>query len=127
MFGVLSRNKYDHIIPGISDLKRRAEHKEAYTRAFNTVVTRCFGWGLPCTTMVPFSDCINHHNVDSSYDMIHARWKPLSIKERLERFPDDKICNWRYGSDPKDDPGVFEDPKEAAGGQSQQPGQAVDG
>jgi len=40
------------------------------------VVTRCFGWGLPKTTLVPFADCINHHNVDSSYELIHRNWDP---------------------------------------------------
>ena len=50
------------------------------------MVTRCFGWGLPCTMMIPFADCINHHNVDSSYELIHSDWPPLSLKEREARF-----------------------------------------
>ena len=40
------------------------------------MVTRCFGWGLPCTTMVPFADFINHHNVDSSYELISKCYNP---------------------------------------------------
>lgn len=47
-----------------------------FTRAFVSVVTRCFGWGLPCTTMVPFADFINHHNVDSSYELISRNFSP---------------------------------------------------
>jgi hypothetical protein len=35
-------------------------------------VTRCFGWGLPKTSIIPFADCINHHNVDSTYELIHV-------------------------------------------------------
>ena len=57
--------------------------KEDYIWAFCSVVTRCFGWGLPCTTMAPFSDTINHHNVDSSYDVIKAEWRPVSFIERM--------------------------------------------
>ena len=39
-----------------------------------------------CLDVIPFVDCINHHNVDSSYEMIKADWKPLSLNERLMRF-----------------------------------------
>lgn len=53
-----------------------------FTRAFVSVVTRCFGWGLPCTTMVPFADFINHHNVDSSYELISRNFCPKSIDKK---------------------------------------------
>lgn len=36
--------------------------------------------------MIPFADCINHHNVDSSYELIHSDWPPLSLKEREAKF-----------------------------------------
>jgi hypothetical protein len=45
--------------------------KELFLKCFISVVTRCFGWGLPKTSLIPFADCINHHNVDSTYDFIH--------------------------------------------------------
>ena len=32
------------------------------------------------------TDCINHHNVDSSYELIHSDWPPLILKEREARF-----------------------------------------
>ena len=38
--------------------------------------------------MAPFCDTINHHNVDSSYDVIKAEWRPLSFLERMQRYPD---------------------------------------
>ena len=85
---MLHRNKYDHIIPGISDYSKKDQFREDYIWAFAGVVTRCFGWGLPCTTMAPFCDTINHHNVDSSYDVIKAEWRPISFIERMQRFPD---------------------------------------
>ena len=88
VYWMLHRNNYDHIIPGISDYSKQAQFKEDYIWAFSNVVTRCFGWGLPCTTMAPFSDTINHHNVDSSYDVIKAEWRPISFIERMQRYPD---------------------------------------
>lgn len=45
--------------------------KAVFKKCFIAVVTRCFGWGLPKTSLIPFADCINHHNVDSTYDFIH--------------------------------------------------------
>ena len=83
---MLHRNKYDHIIPEISDYSKQAKHKEDYIWAFCCVVTRCFGWGLPTTTMAPFSDTINHHNVDSSYDVIKAEWRPLPLDRAVEKY-----------------------------------------
>ena len=53
------------------------------------MVTRCFGWGLPDTCMVPFADCINHANVDSSYELICTELHRLLIqceKDNLEKY-----------------------------------------
>jgi hypothetical protein len=44
--------------------------EKLFYKCFNTIVTRCFGWGLPKTSMIPLADCINHHNVDSTYEFI---------------------------------------------------------
>ena len=88
VYWMLHRNKYEHIVPGISDYSKKDEFRKDYIWAFCSVVTRCFGWGLPCTTMAPFSDTINHHNVDSSYDVIKAEWRPISFIERMQRYPD---------------------------------------
>lgn len=48
--------------------------KALFTKCFVSVVTRCFGWGLPKTMIIPFADSINHHNVDSTYEMIHVKY-----------------------------------------------------
>ena len=47
-----------------------------------------FGGTMPGTLMVPFADTINHHNVDSGYDIIKAEWKPMPLEENLRRYPD---------------------------------------
>eukprot|EP00347_Sterkiella_histriomuscorum_P010279 403376910 len=62
---------YDEYYPGISNLENKEMIRAFYDRAYQSVVTRCFGWGLPKTSMIPFADCINHHNVDSTYELIH--------------------------------------------------------
>ena len=78
--------KYENIIPGISDEANKSVLKEEYITAYLTCISRVFGWGLPCTTVIPFADCINHHNVDSSYEFIKAEWQPISIDKRHKRF-----------------------------------------
>ena len=30
--------------------------------ALSFVQSRAFGWGLPCTMLVPLADCLNHNN-----------------------------------------------------------------
>lgn len=52
------------------------------------MVTRCFGWGLPKTSMIPFADCINHHNVDSTYELIHREYHRVADdKDHPSRGP----------------------------------------
>ena len=73
IFDTFRNNKYDHVWPGVSDGDKKETRKKfeaLFYRCFNTIVTRCFGWGLPKTSLIPFADCINHHNVDSTYEFI---------------------------------------------------------
>jgi histone-lysine N-methyltransferase SETD3 len=65
---------YSKEFPGIDDPTQKERLKKVFIRAFVGVVTRCFGWGLPITSMIPFADCINHHNVDSTYELIHTQY-----------------------------------------------------
>ena len=88
VYGVLNANGCEHIIPGITDGSKKDQLYQDYIWAFCGVVTRCFGWGLPCTMMAPFADTINHHNVDSCYDIIKAEWRPLPLDDLQDRFPE---------------------------------------
>ena len=36
-----------------------------FRQAFTICVTRCFGWSLPSTMVVPFADCANHFIIDN--------------------------------------------------------------
>lgn len=38
---------------------------ERFKLAYTTVVTRCFGWSLPSTSVIPFADCANHFIIDN--------------------------------------------------------------
>ena len=40
-----------------------------FLEMYNNVCTRCFGWTLPNTMMVPLADCQNHLPVDTHYDV----------------------------------------------------------
>ncbi len=45
---------------------------ELFLEAYNVVTTRCFGWGLPATMIVPFADFLNHTD-DSVYHYMFKR------------------------------------------------------
>jgi hypothetical protein len=44
-----------------------------YKLAFTITVTRCFGWSLPHTSVVPFADCANHFIIDNQYELYSKR------------------------------------------------------
>jgi len=67
--------KSPEFFPGIMDRSQK-EVKAIFCQAFCSVVTRCFGWGLTCTMMVPYADFINHHNVDSGYELLSKDINP---------------------------------------------------
>jgi len=71
---MLSKNAYTTEFPGIDEPDERPKFDKLWMKSFVSVVTRCFGWGLPRTSMIPFADCINHHNVDSTYELIHTQY-----------------------------------------------------
>ena len=41
--------------------------------------------------MAPFADTINHHNVDSGYDIIKAEWRLLTLDQRSKLFPETEV------------------------------------
>jgi hypothetical protein len=90
IFDVFYEKKYNQVWPGIVDESKSKQElsqlfEPIFYKCFNTIVTRCFGWGLPKTSLIPFADCINHHNVDSTYEFIcrelHEPIKHMSEKD----------------------------------------------
>lgn len=47
--------------------------KEMFVFVYGNVVTRCFGWSLPCTMMVPFADSVNHSSIDGDNELFDIR------------------------------------------------------
>lgn len=54
------------------------------------MVTRCFGWGVPKTSLIPFADSINHHNVDSTYEMLHLQHHLQALGKSWEDIKETK-------------------------------------
>ena len=52
------------ILPLYPDLFRGAT-KELFLKMYNYACTRCFGWTLPSTMMVPLADFLNHKPCDT--------------------------------------------------------------
>jgi len=49
--------KYPETFPGVT--------KDVFFLMYNFACTRCFGWTLPATMMVPMADFVNHLPVDT--------------------------------------------------------------
>lgn len=50
---------------------------------YDMVVSRCFGWSLPGTMMIPYADLANHHNSDTQYELFNPKmhFKEVSSEE----------------------------------------------
>jgi len=51
------------------------EHKsisaDLFYKFYAQVCTRCFGWGLPSTAMIPMADNLNHSDVTVVQEIVH--------------------------------------------------------
>ena len=74
IYETFKREGYQEFYPGLDVPEEEPKLRYTFQHAFISVVTRCFGWGLPKTSLIPFADCINHHNVDSTYELIHLKY-----------------------------------------------------
>ena len=45
--------------------------KEMFFWAYELVMTRCFGWSLPSTCLVPFADMFNHNCEATTHYVVH--------------------------------------------------------
>lgn len=43
---------------------------------YNLACTRCFGWTLPSTMMVPFADFMNHLPIDTQFEVFNLQYTP---------------------------------------------------
>jgi hypothetical protein len=47
--------------------------KELWLKMYNLACTRCFGWTLPSTMMVPFADFLNHLPIDTQFEVFNLQ------------------------------------------------------
>lgn len=52
---------YPHLFTGAT--------KDLFMLMYNYACTRCFGWTLPSTMMVPLADFLNHQPCDTQYEI----------------------------------------------------------
>ena len=81
---------YPDLFPGFT--------KELFLRMYNFACTRCFGWTLPSTMMVPLADFMNHAPVDTSYDVYskqeHAVKQSVNSEKTQSTFVPNKKTDY---------------------------------
>ena len=71
-----------HLIKYIGEVfEAETLDKALFKRLYAQVCTRCFGWGLPCTAMVPAADNFNHSDVTVIQELINI---PLHLEKDEE-------------------------------------------
>ena len=65
---------------------------------YNFACTRCFGWTLPSTMMVPLADFMNHLPIDTAYDVYskqsHEVKQSVNGEKTLSSFKPDKKTDY---------------------------------
>lgn len=65
-------------------------------------MTRCYGWSMPSTFLIPFADLMNHHNntithymintgIEKSNDYSHNSYKMKKDKLNMQIFKDPEL------------------------------------
>lgn len=60
----------------IAIFEPRTLKREVFVKLYAQVCTRCFGWGLPFTSMVPMADNLNHNDVTVVQELVN---KPMHL------------------------------------------------
>ncbi len=48
-------------------------------------MTRCFGWSLPSTCLVPFVDMLNHNNESATHYLVHKKYE-RNVETKHEQY-----------------------------------------
>jgi len=62
-------------------------------RCMAQVCSRCFGWGMPTTAMIPYADNLNHSDKFIVNETIHKRLHLLGDKNEGTYFQRDKFMS----------------------------------
>lgn len=55
--------------------------RELFYWSYQYVITRCYGWNLPCTMLVPFADCFNHATNGVYHCLFHRKLEEIKVNE----------------------------------------------
>lgn len=66
---------------------------ELYFKFYGLVCTRCFGWGLPSTSLIPMADNLNHSDVDVSQEIINTDMHLTAQPGASSYFTKSKMMN----------------------------------
>jgi len=69
----------------ISALDLDTEIKSLYIWAYEFVMTRCYGWSLPSTILIPLADFLNHDKHGVDHYLIHEGFE-LKEKEKHQGY-----------------------------------------
>ena len=70
-----------------SVFKKDLFSKKIYNKLYGSVISRCFGYGVPYTCMVPMGDFQNHHDkYANSYEIVNPlmHLRPDKMDKELE-------------------------------------------
>ena len=81
-------NSYPEIFTTSNDMSR-----DTFMKFFGQVCTRCFGWGMPYTSMIPMADNYNHSDCNTVYEVIHKQMH-MEADEESPYF-----CKGKYMND----------------------------
>lgn len=70
--------------------KKRFVDRGLFLNIYGQVCTRCFGYGLSSTSMVPMADNLNHSSVDVTIEVIDHKLH-LEADKNLSYY---KICKY---------------------------------
>jgi len=65
---------------------------ELFYKFYAQVCTRCFGWGLPSTAMIPMADNCNHSDVTVVQEIVH-KGMHLTADKNSKYFTKTKYMN----------------------------------
>lgn len=57
--------KYPKFYPNFNE-----SHKDLFYWSCEFVMTRCFGWTIPSTSLIPYADMLNHSTEATTYHLI---------------------------------------------------------
>lgn len=76
VYNAIKEQIIDHEEIFISMHKSDDELKRVFYKAYNIVMTRCYGWSLPSTCLIPLADMCNHRDKQTStHYVVHRRYE----------------------------------------------------